>query len=167
VVIHQSVFTEKTKNADGNKCRNYTIDMFICKMLPQLMTRFCHLRKQSFIFFLLIIFSSAVLYSCNKTEEDTVSEKINDTLDTGIHKTFERGPVSVQIDVDKKEITIADRMNLSISVISDETYDVKLPGFGEKLDQFGIVDYHTSQPVIIDQKSADRIFLNRFYPVSM
>lgn len=110
------------------------------------MTQFCHLRKQSLMFFLIIFFSVVMLCSCNRTEEDTVSEKINDTVDTGIHKTFERGPVSVQIDVDKKEITIADRLNLSISIISDEAYDVKLPGFGEKLDQFGIVDYHTSQP---------------------
>ncbi len=98
--------------------------MFICKILKQPMTRFRHSRKRVFIFFLLIIFITAVLCSCNKTEEDTVSEKTNDTSDTGIHKTFERGPVSVQIDVDKKEITIADRLNLSISVISDEAYDV-------------------------------------------
>jgi len=120
--------------------------MFISKMLTQPMTQFNHLRKQRLIFFLLIIFSTALLFSCNSTEEDIDSEKINDTLDTGIHKTFERGPVEVQIDVDKKEISIADRLNLSISVISDEAYDVTVPGFGEKLDQFGIVDYHTSQP---------------------
>ena len=94
------------------------------------MTQFCLIRKQNFIFFLLIIFSAVLLCSCNSTEKDTDSEKINDTVDTGIHKTFERGPVSVQIDVDKKEISIADRLNMTISVISDEAYDVKMPGFG-------------------------------------
>jgi hypothetical protein len=124
--------------------------MVICKKLTQPMTQFCHIRKQSFIFFILVFFSVAMMSSCNKTKEDTVSEKINDTHGTGVHKTYERGPVSVRIDIDKKNITIAERLNLTISIISDEAYDVKLPGFGEKLDQFGIVDYHTSQPELTE-----------------
>ena len=74
--------------------------------------------------------------------------------DTGIHKTFERGPISVHIDTDKTEITIADRLNLTLSVISDEDYDVQLPKFGENLEQFGIVDYHTSQPALTGDKQS-------------
>lgn len=101
-------------------------------------------RRRFIVLFLCIWISAAFLSSCN--DPDKKPDAVKEARDTGIHKTFERGPVSVYIDVDKNEITIADRLNLTISVISDEEYDVKLPGFGEKLEQFGIVDYQTSQP---------------------
>ncbi|MCP4681914.1 MAG: hypothetical protein GY864_06260 [Desulfobacterales bacterium] len=70
--------------------------------------------------------------------------------DTGIHKTFERGPVAVLLDVDKKEITLADRLNFKISVTADEAYEFELPKFGDKLEQFGIVDYQTTQPQLVE-----------------
>lgn len=85
------------------------------------------------------------LFSCGK-QENRVSKT---GAGSGIHKTFERGPVTVTIGTDKKEITIADRLNFTISVVADEDYEIKLPGLGEKLEQFGVVDYHTSQPELI------------------
>jgi len=103
--------------------------------------------KRFFIVFLFIMISVALFSSCNTPEEKTAS----DNEGTGIHKIFKRGPVSVHLDVDKNEITIADRLNLTISVISEEDYDVELPGFGDKLEQFGIVDYYTSQPSLTDE----------------
>jgi len=97
------------------------------------------------IFVLLICL--LVPISCNREESrvETAGDK-----DTGIHKSFERGPVTVTLDVDKKEITIADRLNLLISVIADEDYEIELPGFGEKLEQFGIIDYQTTQPELVE-----------------
>ncbi|SPD74210.1 conserved exported hypothetical protein [uncultured Desulfobacterium sp.] len=83
--------------------------------------------------------------SCKKDTAPPEKEK-----DTGIHQTVERGPAAVSLDVDKKEITIAERLNLSINITVDEDYEVNLPAFGEKLEQFGIVDYHTSQPVLTE-----------------
>lgn len=68
----------------------------------------------------------------------------------GLHKIFERGPVTVIFDIDKKEISIADRLHLNIDVISDEGYEIELPSFGEKLEQFGIVDYHTTRPELTE-----------------
>jgi len=65
---------------------------------------------------------------------------------TGIEKKFERGPVSVLLKLDRNEVTIADRINLVIEVRHKEDYEVELPKVGEKLDQFGIVDYQTDQP---------------------
>jgi len=86
------------------------------------------------------------LPSCNKKEiGDT---KAKDSL--GIHRIFERGPVTVKIDIDKEEMTIADRLNLAISVTAAEDFEIELPGFGEKLEQFGIVDYYTTQPKLVD-----------------
>lgn len=68
----------------------------------------------------------------------------------GIERKFERGPVQVILTVDKKEPTIADRIRLRMEVTADEDYDVRMPRFGEKLEQFGIVDYDTTQPELIE-----------------
>lgn len=92
-----------------------------------------------FLFVLSLIFT----VSCNK--EETTGAPDNEE-ETGICETIERGPATLTLDIDRKEITIAERLNLKITVKVDEDYEVKLPGFGEKLEQFGIVDYHTTQP---------------------
>lgn len=67
----------------------------------------------------------------------------------GIHESWTRGPVTVKLDVDRKRISIADRLNLKITVISDEDQKIELPAFGASLNQFGIVDSHTSGPELI------------------
>jgi len=59
-----------------------------------------------------------------------------------IEKEYKRGPVSFRVRIDRKEITIADRLRLELEVCANEDYEVKLPQFGEKLEEFGIVDYH-------------------------
>ena len=82
-------------------------------------------------------------FSCDKEETTGAPDKEEET---GIHETIDRGPATLFLDIDRKEITIAERLNLKITVKVDEDYEVKLPGFGEKLEQFGIVDYHTTQP---------------------
>ena len=63
--------------------------------------------------------------------------------EAGFHQTFDRGPVSVTIDIDQRELTIADQLHLGIEIMAQENYEVEFPRFGEKLEQFGIVDYHT------------------------
>ena len=89
-----------------------------------------------------LLFCIPLLQSCKKGENSKASpEKKTE----GIHESAERGPARVTLDVDKKQITIAQRINLTISVEIDEDYDVELPSFGDKLEQFGIVDYHNSQ----------------------
>jgi hypothetical protein len=47
-------------------------------------------------------------------------------------------------------MSIADRLHLRITVISNHGYEVELPSFGEKLEQFGIVDYQTTRPALIE-----------------
>lgn len=80
------------------------------------------------------------LGSCRREETGDSARK------DGIRKEFERGPVKVVIEIDHKEISIADKLNFRIEIFADKEYEVRLPQFGEKLEQFGIVDYHTSQP---------------------
>ncbi len=117
-------------------------------------------KKYNFIIFktVLLLFACLVTWvSCNS---GTIPAKKEKKEDTGIHKTVERGPVRVDVDVDKKTITIADRLNLTIRVISDEDYAIELPGFGAKLEQFGIVDYHTTQPRLV---TGNKIQVERSY----
>lgn len=112
------------------------------------------------LFRVLPLFMAALLLfsgSCKKEESASTEKKKEDT---GIHEKAERGVVTVSLDTDKKEITIAERLNLTISVMIDENYDYKLPAFGDKLEQFGIVEYHTTKPELIE---GNRIKVSRSY----
>lgn len=86
-----------------------------------------------------------------KPDESAVESK-----PAGFEKTFDRGPVSARLHLDRKEATIADRLELTIDVISAENYEARLPAFGEKLDQFGIVDYRTPQPELVADNKTRR-----------
>lgn len=66
-----------------------------------------------------------------------------------VEETYERGPVKLVLRIDKDELTIAERIRLELEVTADENYAVKLPSFGDKLEQFGIVDYSTTQPELV------------------
>jgi len=83
---------------------------------------------------------------CGKEERGKAS---GDTFE--IEKEFKRGPVTFTLKVDHKEITIADRLRLALEVSAKEEYEVRLPEFGEKLEQFGIVDYSAPSPQLIGE----------------
>lgn len=63
-----------------------------------------------------------------------------------IDRNFRRGPVSFRVAVSREEITIADRVTMLMEARAEDGYSVEFPGFGEKLEQFGIVDYSTPPP---------------------
>ena len=105
---------------------------------------------------LIYVVSIACVLALSSCDSTSTKESLKSDGDAaGILKTYERGPVTVTLQTDKQEITIADRLNLTVSVTADEEYEVELPGFGEKLEQFGIVDYHTSQPKLTDEKRSE------------
>ena len=91
-----------------------------------------------------------VLVSCFLTGCGSSENVKDDAAQEGIEKTFDRGPVQVILRIDKEEPTIADRIQLSLEVTADEDYEVRMPRFGDKLEQFGIVDYDTTQPELIE-----------------
>lgn len=95
----------------------------------------------------LLLLCLMVFFSCRN--EDTKKNPVKEDTES-IHETVERGPARVILEIDKKNISIADQINLSISVDIEEDYEVELPAFGDKLEQFGIVDYHNSQPALTD-----------------
>jgi hypothetical protein len=112
-------------------------------------------RRSFFILILLLCF--ALFSSCKKED---AGKEVQDKKPEKIHETIERGPAKVTLEADKKEITIAEQVNLSISIDIDEEYEIELPSFGDKLEQFGIVDYHTTQPEL---KGDKRKIITRTY----
>ncbi|MFO7916046.1 MAG: hypothetical protein R6U43_10205 [Candidatus Krumholzibacteriales bacterium] len=67
-----------------------------------------------------------------------------------IDRVFRRGPVNFRVAVSSGEITIADNIELLLQVESEQGYTAQLPTFGEKLENFGIVDYRTLEPELED-----------------
>ena len=67
-----------------------------------------------------------------------------------IEKHYQRGPVQFILRASRKEISIADRLQLELTVLVDEEYEASLPEFGDKLEQFGIVDYQAPSPRLVE-----------------
>jgi len=90
-----------------------------------------------------LVLAATVLVSCGRS--DTAGKSAGDFE---IDERYERGPMALSVKVTKKEITIAERVTLVLQAEVDEDYEVELPKFGEKLEQFGIVDYEAPLAVL-------------------
>jgi len=90
--------------------------------------------------------SLLALASCRKEQAADAEAAAEDP---GAAKEFRRGPITVRLKTDRREMTIAERLELTLEAEIEEEYEVELPRFGEKLQQFGIVDYHTPQPKLV------------------
>ena len=77
-----------------------------------------------------------------------------------IKKEYVKGPVRLRVIVDKDTITIAEGLTLTIEADTEEGYEVELPPFGDKLGDFGIVDYRQEPPVLT---SEGRILSRKIY----
>ncbi len=91
---------------------------------------------------LLFAVSVAMLVgSCGERESD-----IGQAVVYEIDETYRRGPVSFRVAIDRKDVTIADRVTMLLEARAEAGYQVELPRFGDKLHEFGIVDYRNPQP---------------------
>ncbi len=96
-----------------------------------------------------------LLTGCNKDKGAAVNKP------EGVRKEISRGPVDVVVETDRKQLSIADRLNLTITVNAEEDYKVELPPpIDNKLAKFGIVDFSTSQPKLLDD---GRVQIKRKY----
>jgi hypothetical protein len=77
-----------------------------------------------------------------------------------IDRDYRRGPVDLRVAVSRSEMTIAEHLDLLIETRAGEGYVTELPGFGDKLHEFGIVDY-TSPPPRLDTDG--RVVTRRTY----
>ncbi len=78
-----------------------------------------------------------------------------------IDETFERGPLTVRLALDRKEITLADTVRLVIDARCETGYRAELPALGAELGEFGIQDYGFEPPLLED----DGTVLNRHWYV--
>jgi len=88
-----------------------------------------------------------------------------------IVKTAERGPVKLTVSVDKNEISLADRLELTIEAEAADGVDVEMPQFGEQMDAFAIRDFRDYPAEAIDGGRLWRqtyeldVFVSGEYPV--
>jgi hypothetical protein len=61
-------------------------------------------------------------------------------------RTFKSGPVSFRVALSDSAVTIAERVNMLLETRAEKGWRAELPKFGERLSQFGIVDYRNPQP---------------------
>ena len=78
--------------------------------------------------------------ACGKAGEKT------EPAEWAVDKSYERGPMTLRLRIDRDDITIAETIQLSLEARVEEGYKVEMPKFGEKLEQFGIVDFRESPP---------------------
>jgi len=95
----------------------------------------------------LVLLAVCLGVSCG--HRDRAGDTGNEPEETGLRKTFERGPVRVDLAVDRKELTIAERLQFTIQITAQEDYQAELPRFGDSLEQFGIVDHRTAAPALV------------------
>jgi len=113
-------------------------------------------REMTRLFVLLVALTAAFApFSCGKEDAGEAPGK-----EFEIEKRYQRGPISVELKVSRKEITIADRLTLVLQAEVQEDYEAEMPKFGEKLHQFGIVDYVVAPPRLADN---GRVLSRRSY----
>jgi len=84
-------------------------------------------------------------FSCKEEKSEDV-----DTHDYEITKEYKRGPATLKVMVDHKEVTIADQLTLILEAKISEDFEIEMPKFGEKLEQFGIKDYRNPPARLVD-----------------
>ncbi len=72
--------------------------------------------------------------------------------ENAITREVRRGPFCVRLLVDKETLSIADTLHLTIEAEVEEGFVAELPGFGEKLGEFGIRDYRDDPPRLTSEK---------------
>jgi len=90
-----------------------------------------------FVVLILVLLCAAP--SCNKGKAGTEKE-------FKFTRRFESGPVSFRVSLSDSSVTIARRVKMLLETHSQKGWRAELPKFGDKLSEFGIVDYHNYQP---------------------
>jgi hypothetical protein len=75
--------------------------------------------------------------SCTKREKKP---------DFPFSRSFASGPVSFKVSLSDSAVTIAKRVNMLLETRAEKGWRAELPKFGDKLSEFGIVDYRNYQP---------------------
>lgn len=85
-----------------------------------------------------LLLTTIIIGGCEPGSDDK-SESVKDS--TQVTRTAQRGPVELTVTVSRSDITIADRIKLSIEAVAEQGVDVELPQFGQQLNEFTIHGY--------------------------
>jgi hypothetical protein len=75
---------------------------------------------------------------------------VNESEAFEIVKTYEQGPLRLDLKVEKSKITVADRLRVILEASAPESEEVKLPGRGQKLGEFTVAESNAPQPRLIE-----------------
>ena len=67
-------------------------------------------------------------------------------ITTGFSKVFNQGPVSLTMQLNSTDITIAEQLELVLLAAIPEEYEVEMPSYTTTLGDFSVDDFHTSPP---------------------
>ncbi|MBN1410278.1 MAG: hypothetical protein JW969_05500 [Spirochaetales bacterium] len=95
------------------------------------------------VFFFILAWA---LVSCSDSGEKKAAE------DFAINKEYERGPIKVNLKADKKELTIAEKLNVDLEIRIDRDHEIEMPDFPESEQQFKVADYHDAPSRLLDDK---------------
>ncbi len=73
---------------------------------------------------------------------------------------------SVEVEVDRSEITIGDRIEYRMHIQYDPGVEIQKPGWGEGLESFQILDFHRGNPKMVEDRweTTDVYTLSTFTP---
>ncbi|MBF0239605.1 MAG: DUF4381 family protein [SAR324 cluster bacterium] len=95
----------------------------------------------------LILLMAMILTGCKSPISGT-PEQTN--APEGLQKVYERGPLQLTLTLNKTILTIAETLELNLVARLSEDHDIKWPKFGENLEKFGIRDYRSPAPKLLE-----------------
>ena len=116
--------------------------------------------KNYIVLFLLL--SCGLLWVCPGCEKTKVAKEKKTEFE--IDKPYERGPLNVHVRLSKSKITIAETVLLQLEAAIDPNYELKMPQVGEKLENFGIVDWDRLPDKLDDKNNIVRTCQYRLEP---
>ena len=93
------------------------------------------------------IVAFTLLASCSNPRE---KDGHQDPREMDYIREYQRGSLDLKIVVDRQEITIAERCDLTFEVILLEQYELTMPALSPDIIDFGIVDYRDGKPELLD-----------------
>jgi hypothetical protein len=102
------------------------------------------MRRLCLLLLAILCIAPVSLASCAKTEKPEAGAPSSQSRE--IHRDYRKGPCVVRLKADKKTMTIAESLVLTIEAEVENGWEAELPGFGQKLGEFGIRDYRQDPP---------------------
>lgn len=88
------------------------------------------------------------------------NETPDDAAAFEIVKSYEQGPLRVDLKVERSKISVADRLRVVLEATAPESEAVELPDRTEKLGEFAVTDSRTIQPRLLED---GRVLYRRSY----